>query len=145
MTTRPFILEPLRLRSGIRYRNLKHYFFSTEEKEWICRDLISNNDVLKSTLSWDCTHFIYYQDNYFISKEVFYDWVDMFINGEPLIAGRPNFTCPIDNVGLQIIEDVIVSNRDIEMSLDFDNILSITLDEQLYGTIERRNFYNATH
>jgi hypothetical protein len=96
-------------------------------------------------LIWDSTHFTYYQDNYFINKGVLYEWVDMFVVDEPLIAGRPTFTCPIDNIGLQIIEDIVFRNENTVASSEFGNLLSTALDEQLCNTIERRNFHDSTH
>lgn len=143
MIKRPFIFDPLQLRSGIRYRNLKNHFFSSEEKKWVCRDLIANNDISTSTLSWNSTRFLYYQDNYFISKEVLYDWVDIYICDEPLIAGRPNITCPVDDIGIQIIEDAIFGNRHLGPTIEFDNLISKVLEQQTRRTFEQRTFFKS--
>lgn len=141
MSRRPFILEPMLLRSGIKYRNLKVHFFSPEDKDWICKDLIADNDITKNPLDWDIGPFLFYEDRYFIIKEILYDWVDMFIRDEPFFAGRPSLSCPVDETGLLIIEDIIYQNRSIKSSIDFDNIISNVLQEQIQETVERRNFY----
>lgn len=43
MDSVPRIFQPLLLRSGIKFRNLRNHRFTREEMEWLCEEMMSND------------------------------------------------------------------------------------------------------
>ena len=141
MDSSPFVLQPMNLRSGIRYRDLGNHFFSSEDIEWICRDLVSTNDVQTATSTWNQAPFDTYFTRYGIPIAVLHDWVDTFIRGKPLVAGKPSISCPIDEIGVEIITQVINEGQHTnESSEEFDARLTNTIEQETRNTTERRAF-----
>lgn len=117
-------------------------FFTANEVNWICRDLIRENNVIAPTSAWNQSLFDDYNTKYGLPITVLHDWVDMYLRGEPMIPGRPCISCPIDVVGIGVLSQLMAAGRAFDESEgDFHARFDAALENQQSETAERRAFY----
>ena len=141
MDSTPFVLQPRQLRSGERYRQLRHHFFSSEDMGWICRDIISRNDVRMATSSWNQTDFDTYFARYGLRHDVLHGWIDIYLRGDPLVTGRPSVPCPLDAIGVGVITQLVEEGqRQDESDEGYQLRLVDAVGREMRGTIDRSSF-----
>ena len=74
----PAVLWPMLLRSGSRYRSLRRYHFTQEEKIWICKNLVFFCDDLDNDLNKKIKSF---GKRYDLSSKLIVSWLDIFASG----------------------------------------------------------------
>ena len=144
MDSTPFVLLPRQHRSGQRYRQLGHHFFTTEDMEWICRDIISHNDVRRATSTWNQTVFDTYFIRYGLPRAILHDWVDVYLRGNPLVPGRPTVSCPLDAIGVGVITHLVnEGQRRNESDEGYQLRLVEAIEREMRGTLDRSAFVSV--
>ena len=69
----PSVLFPMLLRNGSRYRSLRRHNFSSEEKMWICKNLVDSCDELDNDLIDQIKSFCLRYD---LSSKIIVNWLD---------------------------------------------------------------------
>lgn len=108
---------------------------------WIARNLISDNDVRTATITWDQISFNEYFARYGIPTVVLHDWVDMYLRGEPLVAGRPTISSPIDAIGERVIARLVTEGKhDGESEEAYENRVIDAIELEMRSTLDRKAF-----
>lgn len=74
----PSVLYPLLLRSGWRYRSLRRHPFSSEEKIWICKNIVDSCNDIDTDLAKDIKSFSLRYD---IPSMGIVHWINECVNG----------------------------------------------------------------
>ena len=98
------IFEPCRLRSAVKYPNLREHIFTTEEKIFVINLLSQESDSPRVSVKAFCAA-------YNIPRTTVRKWLNQFKKGEYLYSkrGRPHV---IDEVGLNAIKSILSQRRD---------------------------------
>jgi hypothetical protein len=138
---KPNILEPMHFRSGTKYRQLQNHLFSSAEMKWICRDLISDNDITQASATWEQQPFLLYFRNHGLHPRILCDWIDAYLRGEELVGGKPTIACPLDDIGVRVVTKFI-NDRPIvdESDSDFETKLGDLIQIETIATSDRRSF-----
>ena len=117
----PTIFLPLNLRSGSKFRSLKHYCFCSEEKLWVCMHLVSSCEELDRDLASDVQVFC---DKYSLKYPLKYSLITAWINQYADGVSFSDIVCPIDGDRIQAILGIVaVGSRSGESKAEYQKIL----------------------
>jgi hypothetical protein len=130
MDSKPFILLPISLRGGSKFRALGRHEFSSEEKLWVCEHLMNTcNDLeaeLAPAISLWCTR-------YSVKENVLNTWMNLYAQHGTFLS-----VCPVDIIGIRVIRAAVRRGRQRgETEAEYAERLQYVLAEQLEETADR--------
>jgi len=133
--TPPGVFDTRVLRSGSRYNNLRHHWFSTDEKLWLCQTLTVPSSSL---LQIDDLIRMFCQ-RYALRPHVLLEWLlEYQVTGDILSPGYCILDmCLIDAIGTEAIVSLEKSLNENER--DFSNRWTSFVRQQEHDTTIRRN------
>lgn len=136
MSSKPSIFIPFNLRGGQKYRSLKNHIFTVVEKVWICKSVMNFFDISDNEKEYKIKCFC---DRYNVEIYVIDDWIESYLNGDILVSSLPIFQCPMDRIGIQVIQDCISVGRNVdETEEEFKTRFCDLMKEELSNTSNRR-------
>jgi len=129
----PSVLLPICFRSGSRFRSLQRYNFTSEEKIWVCKNIVDSCVDMDTPLMHRVELFC---DQYDISCRYIMQWLDAYANGEDF----EDALLPIDHIGIKVITDCLNKGTyDNESESDFSDRLVQVYIGEVGNTTERRS------
>ena len=115
MDSLPFMLSPIVLRNGIKFRRLTHHFFSPSEMLWLCREMLREHDVW----AYQIISPLALSKRYHIHIDGLRFWITLYrVNSlftEPMMCLQP----PIDAVSARRIANLRgVVGRELNLFID---------------------------